>query len=157
MRCMVYGFPQTAYLLSCHSIYVTADKPYTSLFIFNSVALYLFLFVYVIPPYSSFLRYFFGLVSLFMVVTGFGLLLGQKWGRQLGLVVGLGLVGICFVLVAMLVSAIAYLKGVYGAFGTGASYASMVAIAIVIEVFGLPGAFQLRAMLRRDVKEHFAS
>lgn len=119
--------------------------------------LYLFLFIYVIPPYSSFLRWFFTVVSLVMAVAGFGLLLGQKWGRQLGLVVGLGLLGICFVVVAMLVAAVAYLKGVYGAFGTGASYATMVAIAIVIEVFGLPGAFQTRAMLRREVREHFAS
>lgn len=118
--------------------------------------LYLFFFTHVVPPYSASLRWGFGLLSMFMIFTGLLLIFNQRLGRWLGLAVGYLLVGLTFVLVAMLVAAVAYLKGVYGAFGQGASYATFVGIAVVIPYFGLPGAFQLHRLYKREVREYFA-
>ena len=118
--------------------------------------LYLFFFIYVVPPYSSGLRWFFGLLSAFMIFTGLLLVTGQRLGRQLGIVLGFVLIGLCFTLTAMLLAAAAYLKGVYGAFGQGATYAPFVGVAMVLPYFGLPGMFQLHGMFRRDVREHFS-
>ena len=118
--------------------------------------LYLYFFIYVVPPYSAGLRWFFGLLATLMIVAGFGLLLGQKWGRLLGILVGFLLIGMCFTFTAMLVAAAAYLKGVYGAFGQGATYATTVGVFLVVPYFGLPGAFQLQRMFSRDVREYFA-
>jgi hypothetical protein len=118
--------------------------------------LYLFFFIYVIPPYSPALRWGFGLLSVFMIVAGLGLVLCQRWGRILGIIVGFLLLGLTFTLVAIMLAAVAYLKGVYGAFGQGATYATIVGILVVIPYFGLPGAFQLHRLYRREVREHFA-
>jgi hypothetical protein len=113
---------------------------------------YLFAFIYVVPPYSAGLRMFFAALSGYMVLTGFLLLLGQRWGRYLGLALGAFLIVMTFTLVAMLLAAAAYLKGVYGAFGQGSTYATLVGVAVVLEAFGLLGAFQVRAMLRPELK-----
>lgn len=118
--------------------------------------LYLFFFINVVPPYSAALRAGVAALALLMIGTGFLLLFLQKWGRILGLVVGYLLLGLTFVLVALMVAAVAYLKGVYGAFGQGASYATFVGIAIVVPYFGLPGAFQLHRLYKREVREYFA-
>lgn len=118
--------------------------------------LYLFFFNYVVPPYSAALRWGFGSLSLLMIVAGLLLLFEQPLGRYLGLLVGYVLVGLTFTVAALLVAAVAYLRGVYGAFGQGASYATMVGIAVVIPYFGLPGAFQLQRLYRRDVREYLA-
>ena len=118
--------------------------------------LYLFFFIYVVPPYSSTLRWGFGLLSLAMIFTGFGQIFAQRWSRLFGIILGFVLLGLCFTFTAMLLAAAAYLKGVYGAFGQGATYATFVGVAMVVPYFGLPGAFGLYGMLRRDVREHFA-
>jgi hypothetical protein len=118
--------------------------------------LYLFFFIYVVPPYSPALRWGFGLLSLAMIFTGLGQVFAQRWSRLIGIVLGFVLLGLCFTITAMLVAAAAYLKGVYGAFGQGATYATFVGIAMVVPYFGLPGAFQVYGMFRRDVREHFA-
>ena len=118
--------------------------------------LYLFFFIHVVPPYSSALRAGFGLLSTVMIAAGLLQIFAQKWGRWLGIAVGFALIGIGFVFTALLVSAAAYLKGVYGAFGQGATYATFVGVAMVVPYFVLPGAFQLYGMFRSDVREHFA-
>jgi hypothetical protein len=118
--------------------------------------LYVFMFWSLVPAYSAALRWGFGLLSAYMVVTGVGLLLLHRWARLLGLILACGLLGLTFVVFAMLVAAAGYLRGVYGAFGQGASYATLVGAALVLEVFGLIGAFQLRAMLRPEVREFCA-
>lgn len=118
--------------------------------------LYLFFFINVVPPYSSAIRISVAALALFMIFTGFLLLFCQRLGRILGLVLGYLLVGLTFAVVALLVAAVAYLKGVYGAFGQGASYATMVGIAVVIPYFGLPGAFQVHRLHKREVREYFA-
>ncbi len=118
--------------------------------------LYLFFFIYVVPPYSPALRWGFGLLSLAMILIGFGQVFAQRWSRVFGIVLGFVLLGLCFSVTAMLVAAAAYLKGVYGAFGKGATYATFVGIALVVPYFGLPGAFQVYGMFRRDVREHLS-
>ncbi|MDY0003571.1 MAG: hypothetical protein RBU30_19895 [Polyangia bacterium] len=118
--------------------------------------LYLFFFINVVPPYSPALRAGVAALALLMLSAGFLLLFLQRWGRILGLVVGYVLLGLTFLLVATLVASVAYLKGVYGAFGQGASYATFVGIAIVVPYFGLPGAFQLHRLYKREVREYFA-
>lgn len=118
--------------------------------------LYLFFFINVVPPYSAALRWGVAALALLMITAGLLLLFLQRWGRLLGLVVGYVLVGLTFILVGTLVAAVAYLKGVYGAFGQGATYATFVGIAVVIPYFGLPGVFQLHRLYKREVREYFA-
>src|SRR5688572_13552656 len=49
-------------------------------------------------------------------------------------------------------SSSAYLRAVYGAFGAGASIASLLIAGMVFELLGLYPALRLRALLRREVR-----
>ena len=77
------------------------------------------------------------------------------WGWRLGLISGLiGLASGVLVVTGLLLSW-AYLRGIYGAVGYGASLLSLLVAAVVFEVLGLVPAMQLRALLRREVRGDF--
>ncbi len=88
--------------------------------------------------------------------TAAGLLLRARWGRVLGLATSVALLVCAFVTMALLVVSAAYLRGIVGAFGEGAALVCLVAIALVIELMALLPAFQVRFLLRDDVRQHFA-
>lgn len=95
-----------------------------------------------------------GLAAL-LLATGLGLLLRARWGRLLGLATSVALLACALVVVALLVASAAYLRGIYGGFGEGAALVCWIAIALVVEFMVLLPAFQVRFLLRDDVRRHF--
>ncbi|MSP62119.1 MAG: hypothetical protein EXR72_17650 [Myxococcales bacterium] len=97
-----------------------------------------------------------GAVVALLAVAGLALLAGARIGRPLGIAASTLLLAFCLVVVALLVAGVAYLRGIYGPLGQGMAFGSVVAAALVIELFGLLPIFQLRLLLRRDVARHLA-
>jgi hypothetical protein len=95
-------------------------------------------------------------LSLLLCGSGVGLLLRARWSRVLGLVSCLSLLALAFLLIALLVASAAYLRGVFGGFGTGAALVALTAAALVVELVALLPAFQLRFLLRDDVRRLLA-
>ncbi len=84
-----------------------------------------------------------------------GLWQGRLWGWRASLIAGLlGLVAAVGVVAALLASW-AYLRAVFGDFGRGASLASLLFASVAIQLLGLFPALQLRALLRREVRNDF--
>jgi hypothetical protein len=81
-----------------------------------------------------------------------GLWRARRWAWMLAL--GTSLLGLAatVVVVSLLVASWAYLRAIYGAFGAGASIASLLIAGLVAEVLGLHPALRLRALLRREIR-----
>lgn len=87
--------------------------------------------------------------------AGVGLLLRRAWGRRLGLIAGwTGLVTMILV-VTLLIGSWAYLHGIYGDFGLGASIGALIFASLALQVLGLVPALLLRALLREAVRADF--
>jgi hypothetical protein len=82
-----------------------------------------------------------------------GLWRGARWAWRLGLATCLLGLAAAVVAVSGLVASWAYLRAVYGAFGAGASIASLLIAGMVFQLLGLYPAVRLRALLRREVRE----
>ena len=95
-------------------------------------------------------------LAALLAATAVGLLLRARWGRLLGLGTSVALLACGLVSVALLVASAAYLRGIFGGFGEGAAFLCVVAIALVVEFMILLPAFQVRFLLRDDVRRHFA-
>ena len=95
-------------------------------------------------------------LSALLAATAVGLLLRARWARALGLATSVALLVAAFVAIALLVASAAYLRGIFGAFGDAAALGSIVAVALVVEFMVLLPAFQVRFLLRDDVRRHFA-
>jgi hypothetical protein len=81
-----------------------------------------------------------------------GLWQGKRWAWRLALIGGLlGLLA-AVVVTTGLVSSWAYLRGVYGDFGRGASIAALLFASVALQALGLYPALLLRALLRREVR-----
>jgi hypothetical protein len=114
--------------------------------------IYLLSFIYVVPPYSETLEVPIYALSFFMMAAGAALLVGKRWSYWLG-VVAAGVLGVvCLAVVSLLIASAAYLYGLYGAFGKGATYVTLFAISLVVTWFGLLPIFQLWGLLRRPVR-----
>jgi hypothetical protein len=75
------------------------------------------------------------------------------WGWRLGLLSGLiGLAGGVAVVSGLLLSW-AYLRGIYGPLGYGAAIVSLLCAGVAFQVLSLVAALQLRALLRREVRQ----
>jgi hypothetical protein len=94
-------------------------------------------------------------LAALLTATAVGLLLRARWGRLLGLGTSIALLVCAFVSIALLVASAAYLRGIFGGFGEGAALVCLVAIALLVEVMVLLPAFQVRFLLRDDVRRHF--
>ena len=81
-----------------------------------------------------------------------GLWRGARWCWRLGVITSLIGLGAGVLAVAGLVASWAYLRGAYGAFGAGASIASLLIAGMVFQLLGLYPAIRLRALLRREVR-----
>jgi hypothetical protein len=91
-----------------------------------------------------------------LAATAVGLLLRTRWGRLLGLGTSVALLVCAFVSIALLVTSAAYLRGIFGGFGEGAALMCLVAVALVVEFMVLLPAFQVRFLLRDDVRRQLA-
>jgi hypothetical protein len=93
--------------------------------------------------------------AAFLATTGVGLLLRARWGRLLGLATSVALLACAFMSISLLVASAAYLRGIFGGLGEGAALLCLVAAALVIEFMVLLPAFQVRFLLRDDVRRLF--
>jgi hypothetical protein len=78
---------------------------------------------------------------------------GQRFAHRLAVVTSLIGIAAAVVAVAGLVASWAYLRAAYGAFGAGASLASLLLAGMVFEVLGLYPALRLRGLLRPEVRQ----
>ena len=84
-----------------------------------------------------------------------GLFRRTRWGFRMGVVGGIvGLVAAVFTCTGLLASW-AYLHGVFGDFGRGASLGALLCASVVLQILGLYPALKLRALLRREVRQDF--
>lgn len=80
-----------------------------------------------------------------------------RWGWRLGVATSLlGFVG-AVVLVTGLLGSWAYLRGVFGEFGLGASIGALLFASVAVQVLGLYPALEIRALLRREVRADFGA
>lgn len=114
---------------------------------------YLLSFIYVVPPYGAeALKVpIYGLSFLLMAV-GALLLTGKRWSYWPGVIAAAVLALVCVLVVSLLVASAAYLYGLYGAFGKGATYVTFFAISLVVTWFGVLPIFQLWGLLRGRVR-----
>ncbi len=84
--------------------------------------------------------------------AGAGLWRLARWGWRLGVAAGLAGLATGVIVVGGLVASWAYLRGIYGDFGHGASIAALLIAVAAFSVLGLFPALQLRALLRREVR-----
>ncbi|MCB9545443.1 MAG: hypothetical protein H6706_06045 [Myxococcales bacterium] len=86
------------------------------------------------------------------LAAGVGLFLRKRWGWRLGIIAGLlGLVALVIVASGLLASW-AYLHGIYGDFGLGASVGALIFTSLALQVLGLVPGLLLRALLREAVR-----
>ncbi len=81
-----------------------------------------------------------------------GLWRGARWAWRLASVTCLLGLAAAVLAVSGLVASWAYLRAVYGAFGAGASIASLLIAGMAFQLLGLYPAVRLRALLRREVR-----
>ncbi len=110
--------------------------------------LYLLIFIYVVPPFDPMVQWTAYALSLAIM----GAALPMWWGGRIGLWTGISvavfLLLVCFSVVGLLVASAAYLYGLYGAFGKGATYVTLFAISLVVTYLGLLPIFQLSYLVR---------
>ncbi len=94
------------------------------------------------------------IASALLAASGCALLVGARIARPLGIAAAGMLLALCLALVTALVAGAAYLRGIYGPLGQGMAWVSLIVAALIVELFGLLPIFQLRMLLRDDVKRH---
>ncbi len=86
------------------------------------------------------------------VVAGVGLWRLRRWGWRLGVAAGLFGLLAGVVVATLLVASWAYLKGVFGDFGRGASIGALLFASVALQVLGLYPCLKLRTLLRAEVR-----
>jgi hypothetical protein len=85
-------------------------------------------------------------------IGAFGLWRQRKWGWSLSLAAGLAGLLVAVVVCGGMVASWAYLRGIFGDFGHGASIGALIVTSVALQLLGLFPALQLRALLRREVR-----
>jgi hypothetical protein len=119
-------------------------------------ALYAWLGFAVVPGRSMIFNAALAALVALLALSGAALLVGARWARPLALATSALLLAFTATVVALLVASVAYLRGVYGPIGQGMALVAALVCALVLELCGLLPIFQIRMLLRDDVREHFA-
>ena len=135
----------------------TLKMPEKTLKIFGALdilfgSVYLFSFLYVVPPYSDFFKIPVYGLSILLIAAGIIMISTKKAGFWAGVIAGCGLLLTCLILLGLLTSSAAYLYGLYGAFGKGATYVTFFVMSLVVTWFGVLPCFQLWGLLRAPVR-----
>lgn len=113
---------------------------------------YLYLGLEVAPSRSGSVKLLVWALFVGLVLSGAALIARRRWSGWVGLAVaGLLLTFTLFLISALALSA-SYLRGVYGGFGKGAATVCLLAAFLAVEVFGLLPVFQIRFLLRPEVR-----
>lgn len=93
-----------------------------------------------------------GAVVALLATAGVALILRTRWARLVAFVAQTVLLLFAATCVLLLLASAAYLRGIYGALGTGMAALTLVAAALVVELCGLLPLFQLRMLLTPAVQ-----
>jgi len=85
-----------------------------------------------------------------VTAAGAGTVMRRPSGWWMAVAGCVTVLGFCVVLISLLLMSAAFLRGVYGALGKGASMACLMSAAIAVEVYGILPAFQLKYLLSAD-------
>ena len=118
---------------------------------------YLLIFIYVVPPFDPTVKWVAYAVSFTIMAGGLVMWTGGKVAFWAGLSVAAFLLTVCFIVVGLLVASAAYLYGLYGAFGKGATYVTLFAVSLVVTYVGLLPVFQMAYLLKARPKVRAAS
>ena len=91
-----------------------------------------------------------------VTLAGAGMLWRSRWGWRIAMAGCALLLLVAVVLLVLILLSAAFLAGVYGAMGRGAATIAVLAGALVIEFLALLPAFQLKFLLTRAGRRHFA-
>jgi len=91
-----------------------------------------------------------------VVVAGAGMLWRSPWGRRVAMAGCAVLLAVTVFLLVMILLSASFLAGVYGSMGRGAAGMALLAGALAIELIGLLPAFQLKFLMTRAGRHHFA-
>ena len=117
---------------------------------FLQAALYLVLFLYVVPSRSTTFTVVAVVASGVMFIGGIGMMVGGTWGHRAARICCTVMIVSCFVLIGMLVSSAAYLHGIYNGIGEAGSIIALVVAALAIEFVGLVPTLQLIHLRRHS-------
>lgn len=112
-------------------------------------ALYAWVGFSLVPSRSLSFRVALILAIALLATSGISLLSRARWSRTLGIAASSLTLALAALIIVGLVASAAYLRGIYGPLGKGMAIVSLVAAAVVIELFALVPIFQLRFHLRR--------
>lgn len=116
-------------------------------------ALYLLLFLKLVPSRSSVFTAVAIGVSTLLVAGGAGLVTGSRWGRALAATSSIVMLVACFTLILLLAWSAAYLHGIYDGIGEAGVAFSILAALLAVEVVGLVPALQLAHLWRTRSRE----
>ena len=118
---------------------------------------YLLIFIYVVPPFDPTVKWLAYAVTFAVMAGGLVMWAGGRVGYWTGISVAAFLLAVCFLVVGLLVASAAYLYGLYGAFGKGATYVTLFAVSLVVTYVGLLPVFQMAYLLKARPKVGAAS
>ena len=111
--------------------------------------------VFVLPWKTPAANLFFLAYAATHLAVAPGLWRTSRWAWRVALWTSVLGLGVAVLAVTGLVAGWAYLRASYGAFGAGASLASLLLAGVVFQILGLYPAVRLRALLRREVRGAF--
>lgn len=113
-----------------------------------SAALYLLLFLKLVPSRSPLFTALAVLLSGLLAAGGVGMFVRAAWGKRIAAIASITMLLACVALVSLLAYSAAYLHGIYDGIGQAGSAIALLAAFVAFEVVGLLPALQL-AHLRR--------
>ncbi|MBU1218328.1 hypothetical protein KKF34_15810 [Myxococcota bacterium] len=110
--------------------------------------IYLIIFIVLLPAHDTLAKVFTVGFPVILLGCGTAMIFNVKYSREIGLGIASLFIMICLFSIALLMYTIGYFKGIYGPIGQGITIVSWLAIALVIEMFGIWPFFQLKALWR---------
>jgi fucose 4-O-acetylase-like acetyltransferase len=118
-------------------------------------SMYAYAFTTLIPSRHTGTRIIIWSLIAVVAAKGVSMIVARRWSwlvAALGCMVALL---IAFLMFALCVSSTAFLSGVYGAYGRGASAMTLVGAALIIELVALVPALQLKYLMTRAGRRRF--
>lgn len=89
-------------------------------------------------------------------LAGVGMLWRSRWGRRVAVAGCALLLLLAVLLLVLILLSASFLAGVYGSMGRGAASMALLAGALVVELMALLPAFQLKFLMTRAGRRHYA-
>lgn len=120
-------------------------------------ALYLFVFLRLVPSRSGGFTALAVLFSLVWGLGGVGMFVWGRWGRRAAVAAAVSMLVVCVLLLIGLAASAAYLHGIYDGIGQAGVVISAVVAALVVELVGILPVLQLAFLWRTRATDKKAS